>query len=138
MANTVWASGANADIAAPSVEKIALGWADKEYPPNEWFNWLQNRTDTRLNVLEDSRIRMVDKMDPHSDTRSTYALNSQYTVPAYVVGTGELQVYIDGVLCNKGESYDEVGAAGNTSTKIKWLQAIDKTYDILSRAPVQQ
>ena len=137
MADTVWASNVNADIAAPSVEKIATGWLDEEYPPNEWFNWLQNRTDTRLNNLEDSHVKLVEQLDQHERSgRSTYNNNSQYTVPSYIVGDNTLKVYVDGILCNKGETYAEVGNTGTTSTKIKWLQEIDNTYDIYCTAPM--
>lgn len=137
MAKLVWASSAgSAGKQAPSAEKIALGWADNEYPPNEWFNWHQNRTDTRLNDLEDKYVRMNELVDTHSASRATYTANSVYTVPAYEVGAGTLQVYLDGIRCNPGESYAEVGASGNTSTQIKWLQDVDKTYDILCCAPI--
>lgn len=137
MADTVWASNNDAEILNPGPTKIAQGWLDEEYPPNEWFNWLQNRTDTRLNNLEDSHVRLVEQLDQHERSgRSTYANNSEYTVPSYTVGDGQLKVYLDGILCNKGESYNEVGNTGTTSTKIKWLQAVDNSYDIFCTAPM--
>lgn len=39
----IWATAPTADIAVPSGSKQAIGWV-KEYPPHQWFNWLQNLT----------------------------------------------------------------------------------------------
>ena len=69
---------------------------------------------------------------------ATVAANTNYTVPSYVVGSGRLLVFLDGIKCAAGANaaqhqYKEVGTAGAASTVIQWHQAIDKTYDIEAR-----
>ncbi len=141
--NLVWADGENHnDRDTPPAEKIEAGWADKEFPPNEWFNWLQYRTDKRLSSLE-SPVEFIKKFSQHGTRGATLAAGSTYGddnenndyVPVYLVGHDHLQVYLDGVLCLAGETYEEVGASGELSSKIKWRVAIDDTYDILCVAP---
>lgn len=66
------------------------------------------------------------------------AANAKYTVPSYVVGSGRLQLFLDGMRCTAGTSaaqhqYTEIGSAGAASTTIQWHQAIDKTYDLEAR-----
>ena len=41
----IWAS--IGDVVAPDVEKIAEGWS-VEVVPRQYWNWMQNRTDTNL------------------------------------------------------------------------------------------
>lgn len=55
------------------------------------------------------------------------------TVPQYVVGAGQLLVFLDGVQCFAGVSYNEYGAAGTSSTTLVFLQRIPADMDILVR-----
>jgi len=69
-----------------------------------------------------------------SGTRqAAVAANADFTVPDYVVGSDTLCVYLDGIACNKGESYAEIGQAGSLSHLIHFLQTIPTTMDILVR-----
>lgn len=66
------------------------------------------------------------------------AANTDYTVPSYTVGSGRLQVFLDGVLCAGGTdadscAYKEVGASGEASTTIQFHQSIATDYEILVR-----
>lgn len=63
------------------------------------------------------------------------AANTNYTVPAYVVGNNSLQVCLDGIPCVCGNTaaqhqYKEIGTAGASSTTIQWHDAIAATYSI--------
>lgn len=66
------------------------------------------------------------------------AANAAFTVPSYVVGSGRLQVYLDGLLCAGGSdaaacAYTEVGTAGAASTSIKFHQSIPVDMEIIAR-----
>ena len=66
------------------------------------------------------------------------AADTDYAVPAYVVGSGRLQVFLDGVLCAGGTDaencvYKEVGTTGKESAVIQFHQAISTDYEILVR-----
>lgn len=72
-----------------------------------------------------------------ASTRSgNIAASTNYTVPSYVVGSGHLKVYLDGVLCTGGTdadtcTYKEVGTSGSASTLIRFYQDIPATMDVL-------
>lgn len=72
-----------------------------------------------------------------SGTRSAaIAANTNYTVPSYVVGSGHLQMYLDGLLCAGGTdaatcAYKEVGTSGSASTTIQFHQAVPAVMDLL-------
>ena len=66
------------------------------------------------------------------------AANVNHAVPAYVVGSGHLHVWLDGLLCAGGTNaaacaYVEVGNAGTVSTNIRFHQAIPTTIEIIAR-----
>ena len=73
-----------------------------------------------------------------SGTRSgNIAANTNYTVPSYIVGSGHLKVYLDGVLCTGGDNADtctyvELGPSGSASTLIRFYQDIPTTMDVLA------
>ena len=48
-------------------------------------------------------------------------IGTTYTVPSYIVGSGQLLFFFNGVLCIQGEGYqyEEIGEHGKESTKIK-------------------
>lgn len=75
---------------------------------------------------------------PSGVRTATIAANANFSVPSYVVGSGRLLVWLDGLLCVAGSNatqaqYKEVGANGAASTTIQWHQAIDKSYEIVVR-----
>ena len=61
------------------------------------------------------------------------ASGGSFPVPSYVVGSGRLKVFLDGVLCARDESYSESGADGQYSTSITFLQTIPTSMDIVVR-----
>ena len=70
----------------------------------------------------------------HSLSRgSDIAENGTFGVPAYVVGSGSLLVWLDGVLCVQGESYAETGTSGQTSSQIKFLQRVPASMAVSVR-----
>lgn len=70
----------------------------------------------------------------HSLSRaSDIAENGNFGVPAYVVGSGSLLVWLDGVLCIPGESYSETGTSGQPSSQIKFLQRVPASMAVSVR-----
>lgn len=75
---------------------------------------------------------------PSGVRTETIAANANFSVPSYVVGSGRLMVWLDGLLCVAGANaaqaqYKEVGTTGTLSTTLQWHQAIDKSYEIVVR-----
>ena len=74
-----------------------------------------------------------------SGTRSAaIAAGAAFTVPSYIVGSGRLQVWLDGVLCAGGVdadvcAYAETGTAGAASTTITFYQSISIDVEIIAR-----
>ena len=57
-------------------------------------------------------------------------------MPSYIVDSGHLKVYLDGVLCTGGDNADtctyvELGPSGSASTLIRFYQDIPTTMDVL-------
>lgn len=80
----------------------------------------------------------VELFSPAGTRAAAIAVGADYGVPSYVVGSGRLQVWLDGVLCRRGPDaataqYAEAGDAGAASTRIRWHIAIPKTFDITVR-----
>ena len=73
------------------------------------------------------------------DTRAeAIQAGADYPVPAYVVGTRQLQVWLDGVKCDPGNdgavaTYLEVGEDGAVSTVIRWHDSIPTHVGICVR-----
>jgi hypothetical protein len=59
--------------------------------------------------------------------------NGSITVSQFTVGAGQILVFLDGVQCVEGVSYNEYGAAGTLSTTLVFLQRIPTDMDILVR-----
>ncbi len=59
---------------------------------------------------------------------------AEFTVPAYVVGGAQLEVYLDGAACMQGGQYSEVGETDAPSDKIIWNIEISTDRDILVRS----
>lgn len=136
--NVIWASEApEANIAAPSSDKQAQGWT-KETPPFEWFNWHMNRTDRRLTQLEEPWTANI--FTSAAGTRSEVILaEDKFQLPAkYIVGAGQLRVFLDGILCEAGaeNQYVEAGQIGELSDYIRFNDDIDPAHDIRVEIPV--
>lgn len=71
----IWAS--IGDVVAPDVEKIAEGWL-VEVVPRQYWNWMQNRTDTNLAYLFQHGI-------PEWDATVEYIANKSYVTYADAV-----------------------------------------------------
>lgn len=71
----IWAS--IGDVVAPDVEKIAEGWS-VEVVPRQYWNWMQNRTDTNLAYLFQHGI-------PEWDATVEYVANKSYVTYAGAV-----------------------------------------------------
>lgn len=137
--HVVWASEAlEQDKLAPSAEKAALGWVE-ERPPHEWFNWHMNRTDTRLDQLETPT--RYSKFTIFAYERNEPILAGQrFDLPrSYIVGTGELKIYMDGLLCEPGmhNQYVECGEMFSESTYIRFNDDIPIDYDITVEVPIK-
>ena len=52
------------------------------------------------------------------------AAGTHHTVPAYIVGSGKLQVFMDGAYCEPGLVYQESGATGLSSTGITFSETL--------------
>ena len=137
-ANVIWASEApKNNVAAPSTDKQKQGWI-KEVPPHEWFNWYMNRTDSRLTQLEEPWTAHIFTSAAGSREEAIPA-NEKFQLPVkYIVGAGQLRVFLDGILCEAGEreQYVEAGQAGDLSDYIRFNDTIDPSHDIRVEIPV--
>lgn len=89
-------------------------------------------------LLKERDVPAPSLHSPAGSRATAIAAGTDFTVPAYRVGFGELQVWLDGVLCVPGEDaahcqYREIGAAGASSTIIRWHDEIAVSYDIFAR-----
>jgi len=73
---------------------------------------------------------------PAGGRTAAIAAGEEWTVPAYVVGGAELEIYLDGVACMAGTTgqYSEVGESGASSVTIVWNIDIPTDMDILVRS----
>ena len=81
-------------------------------------------------VLKDS----VEQIDNERD--SILYAGENYTVPQYVVGCGNIAVYLDGLKISSGDgscSFTEIGDADTVSTTIQFNSDIQKDVQILVR-----
>lgn len=139
MSELIWAQDASAsEKLAPSAEKIVQGW-NSETPPHEWFNWYMNRTDTRLSNMEDPLQTYMQRWTAGSRDRTILA-KERFDLPVkYEVGSNQLRVYLDGILCEPGEDaqYVECGTPGTKSAYIRWNDDIDVNFDIRIEVPIR-
>lgn len=128
----IWASEApKRNVLAPSAEKQAQGWVS-ETPPFEWFNWYMRRNDERLASLEDPQSFVV--LDIPAQKRfGAIKKGERFNLPApYIVGSSQLRVYIDDILCHPGKDrqYVECGAEFSESEYIRFNDDIDRKFDV--------
>lgn len=67
---------------------------------------------------------------------SVQEASAEYEVPAYIVGSGTLDVYINGLLAAPGVDYVEVGEAEATSDRIAWVREIAQDTRVTIKTPV--
>lgn len=134
----VWASEADEnDVLAPSADKQRKGWVE-EVPPHEWFNWHMRRNDQRLNDLEKPLSYVILDL-PATERTETIKKGTRFNLPAsYVVGAGQLHVYLDGLLCHEGtdQQYVECGQQYAESNYIRWNDNIAPEFDIRIEIPL--
>lgn len=133
----VWASDAPANNKlSPSADKIKKGWV-VENPPHEYFNWYMNRTDNRLLEME-KPVKSYYKYYSAKSRTSNILANAKFTLPAtYIVGAHQLRVFLDGILCEPDAQYVECGTPGTESDYIRFLDDIDKSFDIRVEIPIR-
>lgn len=139
----VWAGNApEGMVLRPDDTKIGIGF-EQEQPLAEYVNWYMNRTDRRLSLME-APLTYAEFFSGTNDNganghgtnyrQSVIAANASYSISpvVYTVGSGQLRVYLDGVLCRSGagNQYVEVGDPGSESHTIKFNDAIDQSYEI--------
>lgn len=90
--------------------------------------------------LPGGNVTTTELASPAGDRDEVIAANEEIVVPGYVVGSGQLQVFLDGVLCMCGTDntyvYAEVGNTGDTSDSIVFHQSIPVDMEILVRVSV--
>ena len=91
--------------------------------------------------LPGGSVTITELASPADNRDEVIAANEEIVVPGYVVGSGQLQVFLDGVLCMCGTDadacvYAEVGNAGDTSGSIVFHQSIPVDLEILVRVSV--
>lgn len=57
---TIWASDSDANIVEPTTYKKGIGWLGGEKPPHEYFNYVLNQTDTKINELVASYLNKTE------------------------------------------------------------------------------
>lgn len=82
---------------------------------------------------------VVAQLSSSGSRSAVVTAGSDFTVPEYVVGSGRLQIWMDGLLCMAGDdpalhTYKEVGPVGGVSTVIQFHQDIGQSFEIYTRA----
>lgn len=62
---------------------------------------------------------------------SDLAANTDFTVDSYIVGSKTLNVYVNGLRCQNGIDYNEIGTAGQASTKIQFVDTVGSNVCIV-------
>lgn len=81
------------------------------------------------NVITPLRLKtfMQTRTEWSSKSRTAdVAANTEFTICSYVVGSKKLNVFLNGLRCQRGIDFNEVGTAGQTSTKIKFTEVLKK------------
>lgn len=122
---------------------MGLKISRKSNGKEEIFFELENATHAQAGLMSAEDKTKLDKdiqvqLSPAGTRNTEIAAGTDYTVPSYTVGSGRLQVFLDGVLCAGGTdadscAYKEVGASGEASTTIQFHQSIATDYEILVR-----
>jgi hypothetical protein len=127
---TIAAPATASDTKYPSEKAVATALADKENTSNKVLSLSSTSTDieyptakavydaiaaatpkgTRGRLLSDKNTRTQD-----------YANGDAYTVPSYIVGNDQLDIYWNGLHCAPTQEYSEVGTVGQPSTTITIL-----------------
>lgn len=73
-----------------------------------------------LNTMQDNIEASIRGTRSSVTLTEAIAQNTDYTIPfSYIVGSNDLSVYYEGVLCIKEKDYIEVGTVGEESTTIQ-------------------
>ena len=99
-------------------------------------NELTGYLDEAKGVLEAAKVVITgETFHSASGSRDVVAAGEEFAVPSYLVGSGTLQVFLDGLYCAGGEDgnifqYRELGDAGEVSTAIAWHDDIGPEHEI--------
>lgn len=62
---------------------------------------------------------------------SNLTANTDFTVGSYIVGSKQLNVYVNGLRCQNGIDYNEIGTEGEASTKIQFVDTVGSNVCIV-------
>ena len=80
-----------------------------------------------ISTIQTSVNGLKNRVEGSSASRSAdVAANTNFTVGSYVVGSKTLNVYLNGLRCQRGIDFNEVGSSGAKSTTIKFTEILKK------------
>ena len=134
-AGAVW----NARVVASNLTLIAQETVDTAFATAERLKFL---TDLAAGLdVSDMSVAMALRQTvmPGADRETTIPALSDVAAPPYCVGTGALQVYLDGLLALAGDNpqtcqYREVGTYGTSSEIIQFYDNMEPDVDVVLQA----
>lgn len=120
-------------LAVPGVHYTEVGTAGKASTKITFSSALPAKTEFYATGISLSKVNTaVIGTTTRTETVLTtpIAAGAAVTVPAYFVGTCQINVFIDGIKCRRGDTFSEVGTSGAQSTSIKFNDAIPAGYDV--------
>lgn len=80
-----------------------------------------------ISTIQTSVNGLKNRVEGSSASRSAdVAANTNFTVGSYTVGSKTLNVYLNGLRCQRGIDFNEVGTSGAKSTTIKFTEVLKK------------
>ena len=120
-------------LAVPGVHYTEVGTAGKASTKITFSSALPAKTEFYATGISLSKVNTaVIGTTTRTETVLTtpIAAGAAVTVPAYFVGTCQINVFINGIKCRRGDTFSEVGTSGAQSTSIKFNDAIPAGYDV--------
>ena len=114
-----------------------VGNADEQSAKIVWNFDLPTDMDViirQVTILDTTGATIEEIRSLGGERANAIASGTEFTVPPYLVGSGRLEIFVDGVACMKGEQYEESGPIGSGSETIVWLMNIATDRDILIRS----
>jgi hypothetical protein len=86
------------NVLVPPPEKQQFGWAFKEFPPRNWFNWLGRYTYRWINWLnqQEAQSVVVNAADSVASTKVIDPVNGGLAL-IYVIDTAVITNYFEGI-----------------------------------------
>lgn len=86
----------------------------------------------KINDLEESVY--ADIVEGYSLSRtSDLAANTDFSIGTYIVGSKKLNVFLNGLRCQEGIDFNEIGTAGQTSNIIQFADIVKSNVCIVWR-----